>query len=161
MIEAFKDLPDFAKLLGGGVALAGLATSLGGITKAVTGLVAVAAGLAPITAFLGAATLFANAPAIGRKVAEILDKTEGGQKAGDFLAGSVGFLREGGNPLLASIAGILNTQRNPIVVNNNITNNVNGVQNPQVISSELDRSQRAVTQDTLNKAQAAQGNGIR
>jgi hypothetical protein len=46
-------------------------------------------------------------------------------------------------------------------INNNITNNVNGIPDPEVAASTLDRTQQAITSESVKSIFAIQGNGGR
>lgn len=157
LVEAFEDLPDFAKALGGLAVGGTIAASLSGITKGIIAMTAPALALAaPLASIVASLALLSKAPEIGKKVAGAVEESGFGKKFFEFLDKRAleGVLGEKGLEFARSSQG-------QAIINNNITNNVNGVQNPEVISSELNRVQRSVTQESLNRTQATQGNGVR
>jgi hypothetical protein len=178
LVEGFKDLPDFAKILGGATLVAGIAKisgSIGLLGKAIRGLSGLSVILNPITAFLAAATLFANSPEIGEKLGKIADETEAGQKVGNAGLAFQEVAESGGGffTSLAAAALAFTSQKNvdlaPTLSNtrNNenisVTNNfeINGVQEPKAVAAEVDRVQRTITQESLNRVRVGQGNVIK
>lgn len=162
LVKAFEDLPDLAKILGIGAGGATLLTFLGSLKKALGALAIPAAALAiPLASVVASLTFLANAPEFGKKIAEAIDKTEGGQKLGDALldirdatrTGGIGAgLAIGGLRAIESLAGIN--------INNNNTYNINGL-NAQEIGGEVQRSQKVINQEALNRVQASQGNSAK
>ena len=162
LVKAFEDLPDFAKILGIGAGGATLLTFLGSLTKALGALAIPAAALAiPLASVVASLTFLANAPEFGKKIAEAIDKTEGGQKLGDALLDIRDTTRTGGIGAGLAIGGLRAAEAlTGININNNNTYNINGL-NAQEIGGEVQRSQKVINQEALNRVQASQGNSAK
>lgn len=151
LVKAFDDLPDLAKIIGG----AGAIGILGKITTSLIAMTAPALALAaPLVAIVGALTFLAKAPELGRLGAEKVE--------------DVGFFKGLGDLLLKNkdiISGRASFRKDSAatIINNNIT--INGVQEPKAVGVEVersvDRSMRNITQESLNRVQASQGNNIK
>lgn len=169
LVEAFKDLPDFAKFLGGGLALAGVATSLGSITKGLIAMTGPATLLATqLGLVVGSLVFLAKSPDLGNRAAQYIESAEEGKGGiSGFFEGLVAANRSKGlfgetteqtfkrirlNPTLAAEALRIEN-------NNNIT--INGVQNPQAIGREVGGVINNITNESFKRTQATQGNGIR
>lgn len=165
LVEAFEDLPDFAKILGGAAVIGfigNLSKKLGLLGGAIRSLIGVGAILSPITAFLIAATAFANAPEIGSKIANIADKTETGQTVGESLLNFKEALQKGGADIPTALAvgtASLFGLSKPATVNN--TFNINGVSDTEGVKNIIERSTVPIIQENINRVQAAQGNVIK
>jgi len=159
LVKAFEDLPNLADVFAGDADIVGI---MDGITNAMILMTTAAIALAnPLVAIVGALTFLSKAPQFGRFIAEKIDKTESGQGIGNFLLRSKEFLGE----LLGANRKALSTGfRKPefsssgIVNNNNI--NITGL-SPQETGQEVQRSLRIINQESLNRVQASQGNGIK
>lgn len=157
LIKAFDELPDFAKILGGAAALAGIAK----LTTAITGLGGAATSLlGPLGKIAILGVTIAGAKKLGEKGGEALSKTSVGQgiagaliKIQDFFTGNkpVEFTTPSGPPQLLGGGNA--------TINNNIV--INGIQDPTGVRNEVERVLTPITQESLNRAQAAQGNGVK
>ena len=176
LLKAFEDLPDFTKILGGVAIVAGLTK----ITGALLGMKAAAnALLIPLgkIGLIGAGVVGALelGKAGGKKVSKKLEGTEIGEDVGNFLLGvKEAFRDEGIFSGLKALIGVspdrggaipnqsINNANDRIgVINNNNTFNINGLQDPVGVRDELQRGFENVTQESLNRALATQGRGIR
>jgi hypothetical protein len=172
--KIFGDLPNIGKLLGGTVAIAGILK----MTEAITGLNVAIGGLVKFLKFFSGIGLGVfGAIEVGKKVgsagADKLLDTDAGNAIGEFLL-DIGdafkssldffknlkdglFNKDSTNSALPS--AISSTSSNNVTVNNNVQ--IAGVQNPTAVKSEVERSLIPLTQESLNRTFANQGNGIR
>ena len=184
MVESFKQLPDFAKILVGAGGFALIAKNITLLGTALKGLAGLALVLSPITAFFLAAVAFANAPAIGEKLGNLASETEAGQKIGDTLLTFRNALENaslgGSDPLTAAVTGFVQASINNLkkdaianptsnrISTTNINNNnftISGVRDSKEVAGEvkniLPRQSNVVNQETLNRTDRTQGNSIR
>ena len=158
LVESFKELPDFGKLIIGTAAAASMLKFAAALSTAAAGAVALAA---PLTAIATSITFLANAPNIGKKIADKLGKKEDIANAFDqFIVAREAF-RKTGDPITSAIIGKVSSQLGANTINNNQTINVNGVQEPVAVGKEIGRIQSVINQESLNRTQAAQGNIIK
>jgi hypothetical protein len=128
------------------------------LSTAAAGAVALAA---PLTAIATSRTFLANAPNIGKKIADKLGKKEDIANAFDqFIVAREAF-RKTGDPITSAIIGKVSSQLGANTINNNQTINVNGLQEPVAVGKEIGRIQSVINQESLNRTQAAQGNIIK
>jgi len=173
LVDGFKDLPDLAKILGGaaiGLTILNLATNIGKLGGALKGLAGLAGILSPITAFFAAAVAFAAiSPKLGEMAAEKLDNTSFGQGLGDFLASDNkgGFIKNLLDKVDAGLSGSSDVNRPSVVGGSSqmttVSNvfNINGLQDPQAVSREVNRNLTPITQQSYNNAQAQQNRSTR
>ena len=158
LVKAFEDLPSLADVFDGGVNITDI---MDGITDAMIYMTIAAVALAtPLVAIVGALTFLSKAPQFGKFIAEKIDETQTGQKFGDFLLNSKEFL---GDLFNANKEAVKNGFKKPEfggsgIVNNN-TYNITGL-SPIETGQEVQRAQRSINQESLNRIQASQGNGF-
>jgi hypothetical protein len=159
LVKAFEDLPDFAKVLGigaGAVAAVGFLTSITGALRLM--LVPVLALATPLASIVASLTFLANAPKIGEFVGEKLNESKGVREYFDAIVNSFS-KGKGGVQFGESTKSFLRTPEGQGIINNN-TYNITGL-SPIETGQEVQRAQRSINQESLNRVQASQGNGAR
>ena len=170
LFKSFNNLPNIAKIFGGGAGLLVIASSLGAITKSIISMTAPAIALAaPLTAIVTALAFLASSPKIGEFIAEKLDQTSFGREGGDILlrARDSGFLsgvRElfdiNKDIITSSVSNVskyFNNDTASTTVNNNIT--INGIQDPVAVGAEVRRV--TTSQEENNRIFTGQGRGVK
>ncbi len=121
LVNAFKEMPDIVKLLGGGLAVGTIVSNFAKITGAMELMLAPALALATqLGLIVSAITFLAKAPEIGEKLGKQASETEYGKLFGDVAQG---FIR--GGPIEALGAFIQN--QTPVNINNTNNYNIQGV----------------------------------
>jgi hypothetical protein len=172
--KIFGDLPNIAKILGGGAVIAGIVKMTGAITGlsiATGGLAKSLKGLAGLS--LGVFGAVKAGQKVGATVGQKFSETDAGLAVGEFLLDIADFFKDPKGftkGLFNNIFGrdkedsalplaISPTSSNNVVVNNNVQ--IAGVQDPVAIQTQIERSITPITQESLNRTFANQGNGIR
>ena len=143
LVNAFEDIPDIVKLLGGGLAVGTIVSNFGKIAGAMELMLVPALALATqLGLIVGALTFLAKAPKIGEWLADKADKTEYGQMAGDAL---LGLQRDG----FAGFIAPLMENRAPVSINNTNNYNIQGV-GAEDMGTAIEGGQSLRDQSSLN-----------
>jgi hypothetical protein len=152
LVKAFEDLPDFAKILGIGAGATAALLFLKNMTTALRAmLIPTLALAAPLASVVASLTFLAKSKDIGEFVGEKLNKFEGVRNVFDKLFGS-----KPEDVLGSTGLNFSRTEAGQSIINNN-TYNITGL-NAQEIGGEVQRSQKVINQESLNRVQASQGN---
>jgi hypothetical protein len=144
LVNAFKNMPDIVKLLGGGLAVGTVVSNFTKIANAMKVMLAPALALAaPLTAIVGGLTFLSNAPEIGEKLGKMASETEYGKLAGDIATG----FKTGG--FIGAVGGLIQNQ-SPVNINNTNTYNIQGT-GAQEIGVAIEGSQSLRDQATINQ----------
>jgi len=146
LVNAFKEIPDIVKLLGGGLAVGTIVSNFGKIAGAMKLMLAPALALATqLGLIVSAITFLTKAPEIGEWLADQADKTEYGQMAGDAL---LGLQRDG---FAGFIAPFITKTQPSTTINNNITvNGLNAQETADTIVNEFNKNTQTDAQINNN-----------
>ena len=143
LVNAFKDMPDIVKLLGGGLAVGTIVSNFGKIAGAMELMLVPALALATqLGLIVGALTFLAKAPEIGEKLGEKFSETKVGKTIGDAL---LGFQTNG---IPGAIGGIIQNQA-PVSINNTNNYNIQGT-GAQDIGTAIESGQSLRDQSSIN-----------
>ena len=146
LVNAFKEMPDIVKLLGGGLAIGTIVSNFGKIAGAMELMLVPALALATqLGLIVSAITFLAKAPEIGEWLADKADKTEYGQMAGDAF---LGLQRDG---FAGFIAPFIEKTQPSTTINNNITvNGLNAQETADTIVNEFNKNTQTDAQINNN-----------
>jgi len=143
LVNAFKDMPDIIKLLGGGLAVGTIVSNFGKIAGAMEIMLVPALALATqLGLIVSALTFLAKAPEIGEKLGEKFSETKAGQIIGDAL---LGFQTNG---IPGAIGGIIQNQA-PVSINNTNNYNIQGT-GAENIGTAIESGQSLRDQSSIN-----------
>jgi hypothetical protein len=143
LVNAFKDIPDIVKLLGGGLAVGTIVSNFGKIAGAMKLMLAPALALATqLGLIVSAITFLAKAPEIGEKLADKFSETGIGKLSTDVISG---FQRGG---FVGAVGGIIEN-RAPVSINNTNNYNIQGT-GAQDIGTAIESGQSLRDQSTIN-----------
>lgn len=143
LVNAFKEMPNIVKLLGGGLAIGTIVSNFGKIAGAMKVMLAPALALATqLGLIVSAITFLAKAPDIGEWAADKFSETKIGKLATDVISG---FQREG---FVGAVGGIIEN-KTPVSINNTNNYNIEGT-GAQDIGTAIESGQSLRDRSTIN-----------